>query len=102
LSHATFVEHFKAEDFRENIDRDIISTLINDLDQIIENKSVDNKSIDDVMSKLGRIFSVSALKSFGRQTRHYKIGNKRLKPWFNSKCNTARKNFHLPKHIHER
>ena len=58
---------------------------------------IDKKGIDDVMSKVGRIFSISALKSFGTQKGANKLGNKRHEPWFNCK-----ENFHLAKRIHER
>jgi hypothetical protein len=49
-----------SEDFRDNIDSNTIHTLIHELDCMKENNHADKKFIDDVLSKLGSLFSVSA------------------------------------------
>jgi hypothetical protein len=54
------------------------------------------------MSKLSCLFSVSALKSFGTQTENGVKYNRWHKPWFNLKCKTARKKYHLTKRIQEK
>ena len=78
----------KSDHFVENLDKESISKIDSKLSLMLQNETMEQNDIDEVVQKIGEIFERSAETSFGYVKNHSKESKLKSKnqPWFTNNC----------------
>lgn len=94
----------KAHTFKQNIDMEALRKITEQLTQGISENNLNQSFIDSIVNQISNLFSKSAGTSFETKsnTKRYRNGTRKNKPWFGPACHNTRKAYHLAKKKYHR
>ena len=95
------LDESKSSNFVQDIDRSKIEELNENL---LNTDNFNRDEINDIMSRIGSIFTSSAEKSSGRYRARVNTSyrnEKKNRKWFNNDCRTARRKYHTSRKLYE-